>query len=785
MLESDSTWDRTPVIKCDKCGAGLLEWMPLHKIKEWNGKYFRQTSLKDHGLRVQLGHHNMTCQNPQPATHNFTILHVNSIHKVAVDWCCCLDQAPLRLQCLHFNWYPATSLHPCSCTTVEVLHHFHMLMLAGNVSAYEYYHGLIHMTNNAEVDLPKTQYHTFFRLMRQFHHLHLMKRFTRGHVEDGIASTNPGQLTLGCLSCPHPGVNLPEDWKDNTKKEERFIHWPVLAVDANFRMSSQDKLSEDADPGLHTGLAYYVKHDSYVEHVCKYASQKDISSCSGFRTLAHAESKCNKGLQATGIGICVCARHKIVLPLAAGDLQVGERYCNMDYIAGSASKAFNGCKEIFFSYDISCQWQVKLRDRMQKLPPKAQFCDDLALNFALVGWMFRGHNFRKTVNTDASEALMKHRLKEQDRILAVKGAMKLHSCSPAAAMGMGLLIEEMQQHLMKDFKTLSEDPLTLTQHKEQHDRQVTLRWQLTQFRDMQAAYMPGVASLLSGKPVQLGGSDIEHESLLLPSVLTSQQRAEGCRGSVKMVEEQLCEAQCLDTLDVVHGIIQAQRDSFAYCDRNMQGQVHITCTIAFIKHLGKCLDVAVTKEWEKSLRIMTQADVTSVEGAVFSINDGDKDVTHYRKKKKKTATQQVMGEAEGFQKVLWIWMMEGSFDHADDKEMNTELLLVKAEMKKTLLALEHRVLQWERLQENIKNMKGDTVIQEGRRAYAERQVSIWRRLATSFQWKWSQAWASTRALQTPRNADEACVREAEEEAAAEEEISEEDLGISVVAVHSM
>ncbi|KAK0232588.1 hypothetical protein IW262DRAFT_1451047 [Armillaria fumosa] len=188
-------------------------------------------------------------------------------------------------------------------------------MLARKVSVYEYYCGLIHMTDNMEVDLPKTQY------------------------------------------C----VNLPEDWKDNTKKEEHFIHQPVLAVDTNFRMNSRDKLSEKADPGLHTGLAYYVKHDDYVKHVHKYASQKDISSCSSFRTLAHAESKYNKGLHATDI---------------AGDLQVRERYCNMDYITGSVSKAFNGCKEIFFSYDIS-----------------SRFHDDLALDFSVPKLHCKAHKY--------------------------------------------------------------------------------------------------------------------------------------------------------------------------------------------------------------------------------------------------------------------------------------------------------------------------------------------------------------------------------------------------------
>jgi hypothetical protein len=36
--------------------------------------------------------------------------------------------------------------------------------------------------------------------------------------------------------------------------------------------------SEAADPGLHTGLAYLVKNEPYIEHILKYASQKDVST---------------------------------------------------------------------------------------------------------------------------------------------------------------------------------------------------------------------------------------------------------------------------------------------------------------------------------------------------------------------------------------------------------------------------------------------------------------------------------------------------------------------------
>ncbi|PBK60375.1 hypothetical protein ARMSODRAFT_1026563 [Armillaria solidipes] len=685
LSEDDRDWDTSPVIRCDECGPGRLECvrcsvsrhrcMPLHRIKCWNGSYFVKDSLRDCGLRVQLGHADMCCRSPEAAAANFTVLHVNGIHKVAVDFCGCIMRVPLRIQCLRFLWYPATTRRPRSCTTIAILRLFHTQTLAGKILVFKFYRGLNHMSDNTDVDVPKTHYRSFFRMVRQYHHLCLMKRFGCGHVENSIDTTGPEELALRCLACPQPGVNLPEGW-EKAPPEEWYIYHPILGLDTNFRLSNLKKSDEEVDPGLHTGLAYYVDHESYLGHVRKYATQKDISSCSGFRTLAYAESKSNKGLRATGVGLCMCMHHEMVVPLAAGDLQIGKRYCNMDYIAGSAVQTFDKCKEIFFSYDIACQWKVKLWDHMKELPDQVCIRPDLLLDFGVlklhckahkyacqcqfsmnlkkgVGRMdgegiertwddlnlcaslmkemgpgarhdiiddqFGGHNWRKTtrigdllhthlelamsqyarqagihmVFTDslpmdrnwaqewteqveaweknnqlpnpyfheakhASEAAVKYRLKEKDRVAVAKGGVKLHKCGPAATIGMGLLIEDAQRQLIQEFKETVENLLTLSERKEQQSRRVTLRRQLTQFREMQAAYMPGSASILQSLPVRMEGSDVESEQLLLPSALSPLQRMTGLKGDVADMEEQLCEAQCLDVLDTIRGIMWAQ-----------------------------------------------------------------------------------------------------------------------------------------------------------------------------------------------------------------------------------
>ena len=41
-----------------------------------------------------------------------------------------------------------------------------------------------------------------------------LKRAGHGHDPEGIGKTPPGSLTVECPACPHPGQNLPENWKE-------------------------------------------------------------------------------------------------------------------------------------------------------------------------------------------------------------------------------------------------------------------------------------------------------------------------------------------------------------------------------------------------------------------------------------------------------------------------------------------------------------------------------------------------------------------------------------------
>ncbi|KAG1898337.1 uncharacterized protein F5891DRAFT_1129535 [Suillus fuscotomentosus] len=320
-------------------------------FQKWNGSSFEQSSLKEIGLRVQLGHSDLKCVCPERGHVDFIVIHVNGIHCINIDFCGCDQCVSHRQQLLCCDWYPATIHFPQTACTRHVLKYFLVMTWSSKVSGHEFYTTLERLTDNVGLNIPN------------FRHIRMMKQV-------GIASMEPGALAVQCPACPHPGINLPGDW-EQIDVSLKFLYAIFLALDANFCLKNCLRSSEAGDPGLHTGLAYFMPNEPYRAHILNNASQNDISSCSSFKTLAHAETNFSNGLRATGVGLCLCARHKFVRPVGVGDLQKGERYANINYIFFSTIMPLLFLS-VVISYDIACQWKLNLLKRRLALPEDIQ-----------------------------------------------------------------------------------------------------------------------------------------------------------------------------------------------------------------------------------------------------------------------------------------------------------------------------------------------------------------------------------------------------------------------------
>ncbi|KAF7967413.1 hypothetical protein HWV62_34385 [Athelia sp. TMB] len=318
-------------IKCLDCFAQTLQCVVctrtrhkhhvLHRIERWNGSYFTKETLQALGVEIQVGHELGDCIMPKLKSTDFE----------------------------------------------------------GKISAYDLYQSMLHKTDNLGVSLRsgddpsaggvRDRYEQLLPVLRIWRHLKMLKRSGRGHDPLGIESTLQGECAVECPACPHPGKNLPPDWR--TKPEWiRWIYALILTVDANFKLSLKEK-GIKSDPSLGDGWAHWVPRDEFYEYLSVHGGAVEPNYCDSDLKAVNAAARNTKNYKASGVGACLCGRHGLLRKNGLGSLQIGERYPNMDFIV------FCGLvrcilEMLWLSYDIVCQWWRNLAKRVKTLPARMQ-----------------------------------------------------------------------------------------------------------------------------------------------------------------------------------------------------------------------------------------------------------------------------------------------------------------------------------------------------------------------------------------------------------------------------
>ncbi|KAJ6597135.1 hypothetical protein DFH09DRAFT_1072042 [Mycena vulgaris] len=367
---------------CDGCEGFSVECIvrdheqsPLHRLErwDWDEGFYNDVSLKSLGMWFYIGrelHPDRMCPHPKRAPGNkFVVLDTKGLHEVDLHYCDCGKGDTFPIQLLHVKWLPSTGKRPRTAATFNVMHQYHLLSLESKCSMGEFYNGLVRMTNNTG-EPPATRYQEFINMTRIWRNLQMLKRAGRGHETDGIAQTKPGECAVKCPACPHPDKNIPANWKD-VPPEKQFLYALFLAMDANFRMDRKDVSSEDQDPDLSNGMAFFGEIMVYMAHLEKNWDQLQPKSMCVAHDAVNTPDKEARGTASSGIGTCDCARHNMKRPQGVGDMQQGERYLNMDWmffrsLEGSALQLF------FVLYNIMCQWHKNVWDRMQIYPSNIQ-----------------------------------------------------------------------------------------------------------------------------------------------------------------------------------------------------------------------------------------------------------------------------------------------------------------------------------------------------------------------------------------------------------------------------
>ncbi|KAJ6449875.1 hypothetical protein C8R45DRAFT_1057259 [Mycena sanguinolenta] len=380
----------TAIYRCEDCFTDALLCAPcivrlhidnlFHVIKTWNGTYFRDDTLRNLGLRIQLGHKRgepcpgTVARTPEERANldkSFCVVESNAIHEVALDFCTCGKAQLPATQLLRAHLYPATTLRPSSAATLCMLRQFHMQSFESKCSAYEFYNAITRQMNNTGNFQPRDRYREFSRMTREWRHLQMLKRSGRAHTPEGVRNIEAGACVLLCPACPQPGKNLPVngDWK-SAPRWRRFLYALFVAIDANFRMKRKQVSSEEADPGLNDGAAFFSEVKTYMEHVHEHWDfEQEKSRCVSHDAVNQPDREA-RGTASSGIGTVDCARHNMKCLNGVGDLQKGERYINMDYMLWKSLAGYDDLVELVVSYDIVCQWSINIWVRLARYRPE-------------------------------------------------------------------------------------------------------------------------------------------------------------------------------------------------------------------------------------------------------------------------------------------------------------------------------------------------------------------------------------------------------------------------------
>lgn len=140
------------------------------------------------------------------------VVDITGVHHLATRACICEPSHDLYLQYLQSGLYPISQEQPQTVFTFRVLEDYNITNLESKASAQSYYAKLRRLTDDSFPSLVPDRYRELLRATREWRNLKARQATGFAYRSDEVPK---GGLVPFCPTCPQPGVNLPEGWKND------------------------------------------------------------------------------------------------------------------------------------------------------------------------------------------------------------------------------------------------------------------------------------------------------------------------------------------------------------------------------------------------------------------------------------------------------------------------------------------------------------------------------------------------------------------------------------------
>ncbi|KAF8805303.1 hypothetical protein BYT27DRAFT_7224958 [Phlegmacium glaucopus] len=255
------------------------------------------------------------------------IVHSNGLHHIAMISCQCQGDDVLPLDLFAARLLPASFKRIKTVFTAEVLDLYRLCNLELKASAYQFYQLLRRLT------LPMAP-------------AEKLKWARYAGTDKKANQVGAGNLAIYCPACPQPGINIPDDWKD-------------------------DPARHMGDVWLSEGSGMMPRNAEYMDFLASAIERLMVTPCENtFRAIMNA-LQASKLCDITGLVSIACGRHGCYAPQSLVDLFKGEQQKNVDFALLNALKSTHVEPEqgVLLIYDIACQYFIHLQDRIASWLP--------------------------------------------------------------------------------------------------------------------------------------------------------------------------------------------------------------------------------------------------------------------------------------------------------------------------------------------------------------------------------------------------------------------------------